>query len=34
MKVFVSWSGDRSKVVAESLSKWLPDVFQDLTIWM
>ena len=34
MKVFVSWSGNRSKVVAASLSKWLPDVFQDLTIWM
>ena len=34
MKVFVSWSGDRSKIVAASLSKWLPDVFQDLTIWM
>ena len=34
MKVFVSWSGERSKVVAASLSKWLPDVLQDLTIWM
>ena len=34
MKVFVSWSGERSRVVAAALSKWLPDVFQDLVTWM
>jgi hypothetical protein len=26
MKVFVSWSGPRSRVVAEALRRWLPDV--------
>jgi hypothetical protein len=32
--VFVSWSGERSKIVASSLSRWLQDVFQDLKTWM
>lgn len=34
MKVFISWSGERSKAVASSLSKWLADVFQDVEPWM
>lgn len=34
MKVFVSWSGERSKGVAKALSRWLPELFQDLTSWM
>ena len=34
MKVFVSWSGERSKTVASSLKHWLPDVFQGLSVWM
>ena len=34
MKVFISWSGDRSKIVATSLSKWLSDVFQDIVTWV
>lgn len=29
MKVFVSWSGPRSKQLAESLSRWIPNVIQD-----
>jgi hypothetical protein len=28
MKVFISWSGDRSKAVAEALHDWLPVVLQ------
>ena len=34
MKVFVSWSGDRSKIIANALKQWLPDVFQGLHVWM
>jgi hypothetical protein len=34
MKVFVSWSGDRSKAIASALKHWLPDVFQGLEVWM
>ncbi len=28
MKVFICWSGDRSKMIAEALFEWLPDVIQ------
>jgi hypothetical protein len=28
MKVFISWSGDRSKAVAEALRRWFPSVLQ------
>lgn len=34
MKVFVSWSGERSKAVAQALKSWLPDVVQGLDVWM
>jgi TIR domain len=34
MKIFVSWSGNRSKRVAEILHDWLPNVIQSLRPWM
>jgi hypothetical protein len=34
MKVFISWSGERSRKVAAALHGWLPDVFQDVKPWM
>jgi hypothetical protein len=34
MKVFVSWSMDRSKKIANALQNWLPDVFQSLEVFM
>jgi hypothetical protein len=36
MEIFISWSGDRSKVIAEALNAWLPKVIQrlDRHCWM
>jgi TIR domain len=34
MKIFVSWSGNRSKEVAKILHYWLPNVIQSLRPWM
>ncbi len=28
MRVFISWSGDRSRAIGEAISKWLPAVIQ------
>jgi TIR domain len=34
MKIFLSWSGDSSKTVAELLRDWLPTIFPDVTFWI
>jgi len=34
VKVFLSWSGDRSKAVAETLGTWLAQVIQAVEPWM
>ncbi|MFD8070807.1 toll/interleukin-1 receptor domain-containing protein [Streptomyces parvulus] len=34
MKVFLSWSGRRSKAMAEFLQNWLPDVIQAVDPWV
>jgi hypothetical protein len=34
MKVFLSWSGERSKIVGNALKHWLSYVFPGLDVWM
>jgi hypothetical protein len=34
VKVFISWSGPRSKAVAQALHDWLPDVMQAIRPWI
>ena len=34
MRVFISWSGGRSKAVADALHQWLPTNIQSVETWM
>ena len=34
MKVFLSWSGERSRAVAEALREWLPFINAEIQPWM
>ena len=34
MKVFISWSGERSKLLAVGLREWLRPILQSVEVWM
>lgn len=34
MRVFISWSGERSRSLADALHLWLPDIIQNIEPWM
>jgi TIR domain-containing protein len=34
MKVFLSWSGERSRAIAEAMREWIPNVIQAVEPWM
>lgn len=34
MKLFISWSGEKSQIVADALRQWIPDVIQIVEPWM
>ena len=34
MKVFISWSGERSKLLAIALRDWLRHILQSVEVWM
>lgn len=34
MKIFLSWSGEKSRLAAEALRDWIPDVLQTIEPWV
>ena len=34
MKVFISWSGERSHALAAALKEWIPPLLQSVDVWM
>lgn len=34
MKIFISWSGERSKMIAKALKSWLENFFQNVEVFM
>jgi hypothetical protein len=32
--VFIGWSGERSRLLAEVLARWLPELIQPIRVWM
>lgn len=34
MKVFISWSGERSQILGQALYDWIPMVLQSVTPWL
>ena len=34
MKIFISWSGEQSREMAEALRDWIPDVLPEAEPWM
>ena len=34
MKVFISWSGERSRLMAQALAEWFPRVIQAVQPWV
>ena len=33
-QIFISWSGKSSRRIADALRNWLPDLFQQIEVWM
>ena len=34
IKIFTSWSGEKSKKVAYALKDWIPDIIQNVDLWV
>jgi hypothetical protein len=34
MDIFISWSGERSRAIAEAIREWLPKIMNSVNPWM